>query len=110
MTDRLLIIVACSDQTMWYSQLIGKTVPMVLNLPLEMCWLAKEPDGLVNVVKHTDAVLMPAGYKQVLETELLQHGDMVFSAGNNTPWRTVKPEEMGMLAIDCLAIRKSNEG
>jgi len=94
--SRQLIIVACSDPLLWYRGLVGKAVPLLRDIPREMCWLSKDPEGLTNIVKHCDAVPMPSGFKLLVSTDLLHHRDFVLHPGEPTyQWHVVTPEQIG---------------
>ena len=104
--SRQLIIVACTDPLMWYRDLVGTAVPLLRDMPRELCWLSRDADGLTNVVKHSDAVPMPSGFRQLQPTELLHHRDFVLGPGRVThEWHVATPEQIGTAVGLRLAMR-----
>lgn len=51
-----LLIIKCSDSLMWYSELVGKTVPLLREY--EDCYMSREPTGFANIVKKEDAEII----------------------------------------------------
>lgn len=72
-----LLILSCSDPLLWYRNQIGCMTPIVRNLPAEGCWLAREPDGCANIVRHSDAVVVPDGFATATDPLLIQPGDLL---------------------------------
>lgn len=50
---RQLLIKQCPDHLMWYSKLVGQTVPLLR--VLSDCYMSQEPAGYSNIVKFEDA-------------------------------------------------------
>lgn len=48
-----LKILKCSDSHMWYSNLVGQTVPLLREY--EDCYMSREPEGFANIVRKEDA-------------------------------------------------------
>lgn len=53
-----LLIVQCSDPMMWYADQIGCRVPIIGEDSLY--FLSREPAGYSNIIKKTDAKIVPA--------------------------------------------------
>ena len=74
-TTSQLVIHRCTDSLLWYWHLVGRCVPLIRDLPSECCWLAREPSGFSNIVRHTDALLLPDHHVLVPPEQLMQRGD-----------------------------------
>lgn len=72
---QLLVITQCTDHLMWYSDKVGQCVPLIRDLPQERCWLARQPEGFSNIVRHADALLLPHHHVLVASGQLMQRGD-----------------------------------
>jgi hypothetical protein len=53
-------ILQCEDQQLWYRGMIGKIVPLVRDAG--DCWMSREKDGYLNIVKKADAKLIKLGH------------------------------------------------
>lgn len=102
MTERI-VITRCSDSLMWYRDLVGYMVPVVRDLPNEGCWLSRERSGLLNIVKHRDAIALPNGYDAADPETCLQLQDLILI---NKLWTSPKLEQIGTTVRGHCAIRK----
>jgi|GEM_PF-4007368 len=82
-----LLILSCSDPLLWYRSHIGRMATIVRDLPDEGCWLAREPDGLANIVKHSDAIRVPAGFRPATDPLLIEPGDLLLCGRDWVPTR-----------------------
>lgn len=54
-----LLITKCNDSLMWYSKLVGQTVPYEGEWSdAPDVYKSREPAGYINIVKKTDAVIV----------------------------------------------------
>lgn len=103
-----LLILRCSDPQLWYRDLIGRTAPLVSNLPeSEGSWLSCEPTGYLNVVRKRDAMVLPTGYLPVHTDMLIQRGDFV---RRDDAWIGSTPEEWGTLVGQRVVVREYKQG
>lgn len=61
---KALKIIGCTDRMMWYRDHIGMCVPLLKVGHTE--YLSKEPEGYVNIVKKTDAIVVDVPSEDVL--------------------------------------------
>lgn len=105
MTTTHLIITGCHDPLMWYRNLIGKTVPLVRDLPSDQSWLSREPSGLTNIVRHRDALPLPTGWQAAANDTHFQQRDMVLINGY---WKQPALEQIGQPIGQHIVIRKEH--
>lgn len=53
-----LLIHSCTDGMLWYSNMIGQTVPYVRTIAHEGIYISKEPAGYTNIVHMKDAKIV----------------------------------------------------
>ncbi len=58
MSDRQILITACSDPGLWYAHLVGQRVPYLGEWPEG--FKSREPAGYINLVRRTDGQLVAA--------------------------------------------------
>lgn len=58
---KTLLITGCSDRLLWYSGMIGKTIPLIREY--HDCYMSREPEGYANIVKKCDAQIIEATYE-----------------------------------------------
>ncbi len=80
-----LLILSCSDPLLWYRSHIGCLATIVRDLPNEGCWLAREPGGFANIVKHIDAICVPEGFTPATDPLLIERGDLLLCGRNWVP-------------------------
>lgn len=51
-----LLITGCSDSLLWYSNMVGQTVPLLREYP--DCYMSREPEGYANIIKKYDAEIV----------------------------------------------------
>jgi hypothetical protein len=61
---KVLKISKCSDSLLWYSNLVGTTVPYLGMVDGE--YLTREPSGHVNIIKQGDAIVIETKEEEVL--------------------------------------------
>lgn len=100
---KTLLITKCSNSLMWYRNLVGQVVPLVRYLHDERCWLSREPDGFVNIVRKTDAVVLPPNHFPLQQSLLVQQGDF-FHRGEGQ-WVQVDFDQIGKPAGRSIMVR-----
>jgi hypothetical protein len=99
-----LLITKCSNPLMWYRDLVGQVVPLVRDLHDERCWLSREPEGFANIIRKTDAVVLPFNYLPVPASEVIQHGDFVHIADG--VWVHASLDQIRKPAEQLIAVRR----
>jgi hypothetical protein len=61
---KLLKIKKCSDPHLWYSGMIGESVPFLREF--EDCYMSREPAGFSNVVRKEDAEVIDGPQQSLL--------------------------------------------
>lgn len=61
---KVLKIKKCSDSMLWYSDLIGESVPFLREF--EDCYMSREPNGYSNVVRKEDAEVVDGPEQSLL--------------------------------------------
>lgn len=89
--NQQLLILQCPDRSLWYRAMVGRSVPLLRNLP-EGAWLSREPSGLTNIVRHGDASPLPIGFTAAPHDSLIQHGDLIHDGAQLHPAR---PDQLG---------------
>ncbi len=98
-----LLITGCSNSLMWYRESIGCVVPLVRDLVREQCWLSREPAGFVNIVRKTDAVVLPSNHFPLHQSMLIQQGDFVYRGERQ--WVQVAFDQIGKPALGSIIVR-----
>lgn len=104
MSQRHIVITQCPDRRMWYAGQVGHTFELVRDLPLEHCYLSREPDGHSNIVRHADALALPAGFAPVDRATRLERHDLVLTS---RAWAPPTLEQIGQLTGGRIVIRRS---
>lgn len=102
-----LIILRCPDTSLWYRAMVGRSVPLLRNLPSERAWLSREQSGLTNIVRHGDALPLPIGFAAAPHDSLIQHGDLIHDGAQLSPAR---PEQLGHPVGRLPVARREQEG
>ena len=55
-------------------------------------WRSRQQEGYTNIVRQTDAVLLPIGYTAAERSSLIQHGDLIHDGTHLQP---ASPDQIG---------------
>ena len=102
-----LLIIQCSNQYLWYRDLVGQVVPNVRDIESEHCWLSREPEGFVNIVRKTDAVPLPLHHLPIKADDLVQHGDFAYVSGH--VWIHVALHQIGKPPGTSIVVRRTDQ-
>lgn len=99
-----IVITRCPDSLMWYAGKVGHIVPLVRDLPSDGSYLSREPSGLTNIVRHEDAIPLPAGFAAAAADTRVQLRDLILLDGR---WACPSLADIGRPSTDFVTIRKA---
>lgn len=96
------LITQCTDQHLWYANLVGKSVDVIRELPAEQCWLSREPAGYANIVHYQDGIALPHGFDLAANDTHIQRHDLVLVGRR---WHLPRLEQIGTPVANQYVIR-----